>query len=368
MNVDLYDIETYFEAFILCALDRDTLEKKHFEISHRKDDTQELIKYLQSIKGQIGYNNLNFDYPVLHWIINNYKNYNQYSLPQAICDKAQELIKQEFSAIKPDDVLIPQLDLFKIWHYSNKARMTSLKYLEFTMRMDNIEDLPFGIYDKLSSDQIDKIIQYCYHDVDSTYQFYLKSLGRINLRKDLSSKYGIPLLNRPDVGIAEDLVLHSYCEQTGKDKYKVKQLKTEYDWIQGKDVILPLIEFQSEFMQEWLNKLKDTYLKRMGGFWKGEVIELYGENYQVGLGGIHIEQKSGIYKAKDDDYIAEIDCAGMYPTFICNHGMYPAHLGKEFLTLYREIREARMEAKKSGDKVMDAAGKLIGNGLFGLEI
>ncbi len=28
MNVDIYDIETYFDAFILCALDRDTLQKK----------------------------------------------------------------------------------------------------------------------------------------------------------------------------------------------------------------------------------------------------------------------------------------------------------------------------------------------------
>lgn len=365
MSVDIYDIETYNEAFILCAQDRDTLEKKHFEISWRIDDTERLIEYLNSIQGQIGFNVINFDYPVLHWILQNYKKYNQYTLPQAICEKAQEIIKQEFSSIKENEVLIPQLDLFKIWHYGNKARITSLKYLEFTMEMDNIEDLPFDIYSNLTSEMIDKIIEYCYHDVHATYTFYLKSLGRIKLRKDLSKKYGISLLNRPDVGIAEDLVLHSYCQQTGKDKQEVKKLKTEYDWIQGKNVILPLIEFKTEQMQSWLLQLKEVYLKRMGGFWKGEVISLYGEEYQIGLGGLHIEQKPGIYEISDEQYMAELDCAGMYPTFICNHGMYPAHLGKEFLTLYKEIREARLEAKKSGDKVMDAAGKLIGNGLFG---
>jgi len=365
MNVDIYDIETYFEAFILCALDRDTLEKRQFEISHRKNDIKELIKYLKEIKGQIGYNNINFDYPVIHWILNNYQKYNQYSLPQAICEKAQEVIKQEFSAVKYEDVLIPQLDLFKIWHYSNKARITSLKYLEFTMRMDNIEDLPYNIYEELTSEMIDNIIDYCHHDVWTTYQFYLKSTGRVDLRRKLSKKYNLPLMNRPDVGIAEDLVLDSYCKQTGKSKEYVKKLRSEYDWIQGKDVILPDIKFKTDQMQEWLIKLKDIYFKRMGGFWKGDVIELYNEKYQVGLGGIHVEQKPGVYKIDENSYIAEIDCAGMYPTFICNHGMYPAHLGKEFLTLYREIREDRIRAKKSGDKVMDAAGKLQGNGTFG---
>lgn len=365
MNVDIYDVETYYDAFILCAINRDSQQKKHFEISYRKDDTQELIKYLQSTDGLIGYNNLNFDYPIIHWIINNYKNYNQYSLSQAICDKAQEIIKKEFSAINPKEVLIPQLDLFKIWHYSNKARTTSLKYLEFTMRMDNIQDLPYDIYDKLSEEQIDKIIEYCYHDVEATYKFYLKSINRINLRKQLQSKYNIPLINRPDVGIAEDLVLHSYCKQTGKNKYDVKQLNTKYDWIQGKDIILPEIQFVTNPMKEWLVSLKNTYLKRIGGFWKGDTIELFNETYQVGLGGLHIEQKPGKYIRANNQFLTEWDCSGMYPTFIAKHGMYPAHLGKEFLTLYRNIRDDRMKAKASGDKVMDAAGKLMGNGIFG---
>ena len=103
----------------------------------------------------------------------------------------------------------------------------------------------------------------------------------------------------------------------------------------------------------------------MGGFWKGEIVELFGEEYQVKLGGLHIIQKPGIYEIKEDEQITERDCAGMYPTFIDHHGMYPRHLGKEFLKLYRKIRADRTEAKFNGDKVMDAAGKLQGNGIFG---
>lgn len=361
----VYDIETYKEAFIVCALQKDNLTKLEFEVSYRKNDSEKLIRHLTHVKSQIGYNNINFDYPVLHWFLNNFQNHDEYTLPQAIHEEANRVINEDYSAIKPSEVLIPQLDLFKIWHYDNKARATSLKYLEFNMRMNNIEDLPYKIDEHLDGEKIDKIIEYCHHDVYATYLFYLKSKDRISLRKKLSNKYGLFLMNRPDVGIGEDLVLDSYCKQTNQDKNTIRELRSTYDFIQAKNVIHPDIYFQTFEMQKWLYKLKQTYLKRMEGFWKGEIINLLGEEYQVGLGGIHIIQKALRFVKKDDEFLTEWDCAGMYPTFIALHGMYPAHLGKEFLTLYRQIREERMIAKKTGDKVMDAAGKLIGNGTFG---
>ncbi|MFW5889292.1 MAG: hypothetical protein ACOC3V_01900 [bacterium] len=361
----IYDIETYKKAFIVCALQKDTQKKLEFEISHRKDDIVRLMRHLLSVKGQIGYNNLDFDYPVLHWFLKNFQNYDQYSLPEAIYYEAQRIIDEDYSSINPSEVMIPQLDLFKIWHYNNGARATSLKYLEFNMRMDNIEDLPYEIDSDLTDEMIDEIIEYCHHDVYATYLFYLKSKNRISLRRKLSKKYGLSLMNKSDVGIAEELVLDSYCKLTGRDKQEVRDTKSVYDYIVAKDVILPQIKFKTKRMQTWLEKLKDTYLKAMDHDWKGEVIKLFDEEYQVGLGGLHIIQKSKRFIKANDEFLTEWDCAGMYPTFIALHGMYPDHLGKEFLTLYRQVRDDRMIAKKTGDSVMDAAGKLMGNGTFG---
>jgi len=234
------------------------------------------------------------------------------------------------------------------------------------MRSSKIESLPYKPDQDLTNQMIDKIIEYCHYDVNQTYQFYLKSSGRIKLRKDFVNKYNYPsLINRPDVGIAEDLTMKYYCELTGKNRYDVKDLRSTYNVIKGNDVILPLIKFQSPLLQEWLINLKNTTLKNNNVFWKGTILNLYGNDYQIGLGGIHIIQESLQYKAKNNEFIIESDCSGMYPTFICNHNQFPAHLGKEFLIFYKDIREKRMLAKKTGDKVMDAAGKLIGNGLFG---
>lgn len=124
--VTVYDIETYREAFIVCALNIKTQERLEFEISFRKDDTIRLLNHLKTTKTQIGYNNLAFDYPIMHWFILNYNNYNQYSLPDVICDIAQEIIQAKYSNIDPKEVLIPQIDLFKVWGYDNPAKSCSL--------------------------------------------------------------------------------------------------------------------------------------------------------------------------------------------------------------------------------------------------
>ena len=66
-----------------------------------------------------------------------------------IYDKAQSIInnqKTKFSHIIWDNQqMIPQIDLFKIHHFDNKAKSTSLKVLEFNMRSNSIEGLPFEI-------------------------------------------------------------------------------------------------------------------------------------------------------------------------------------------------------------------------------
>ncbi|MFW6226461.1 MAG: hypothetical protein ACOC3V_05860, partial [bacterium] len=305
----IYDIETYEQAFILCARQKDNGRKLEFEISRRKDDTVKLVKHLLSVKGQIGYNNLEFDYPVLHWFLKNFQNYDQNSLPKALCEEANKIIHEDNSRISPSEVMIPQLDLLKIWHYDNGARYTSLKYLEFNMRMDNIEDLPYDIHADLTDEMIDNLIKYCHHDVYATYLFYKLSLNRISLRRKLSKKYGLGLMNKSDVGIAEDLVLDSYCKLTGRDKQEVRESRTEWDFIKAKDVILSQVKFKTTNMQLWLDKLKNTYLKAKDNFWKGEIINLYDEEYQVGLGGLHIIQKPKRFVKKDNEFLTEWDCA-----------------------------------------------------------
>ena len=56
----------------------------------------------------------------------------------------------------------------------------------------------------------------------------------------------------------------------------------------------------------------------------------------------------------------------MYPFIILNQNLYPKHLGPKFLTMYKDIVERRIKAKKSGDKDTANSLKLVINSSFGL--
>lgn len=55
----------------------------------------------------------------------------------------------------------------------------------------------------------------------------------------------------------------------------------------------------------------------------------------------------------------------MYPSLILQHKFYPPHLGEAFLDVYGKIKTERMEAKHSGNKIVNETFKLALNGLSG---
>ena len=55
----------------------------------------------------------------------------------------------------------------------------------------------------------------------------------------------------------------------------------------------------------------------------------------------------------------------MYPSLIIEYGFYPPHLGKEFLEVYKGIKDERIEAKHNGNKLKNLTLKLSINGLSG---
>jgi hypothetical protein len=71
---------------------------------------------LRGIYG-VGFNNEGYDYPVLHHIINHYREYcclTASDIAQKIYKKSQEIISMEFSTIADKNKFVPQLDLFKM--------------------------------------------------------------------------------------------------------------------------------------------------------------------------------------------------------------------------------------------------------------
>jgi DNA polymerase elongation subunit (family B) len=66
------------------------------------------------------------------------------------------------------------------------------------------------------------------------------------------------------------------------------------------------------------------------------------------IGGIHSDDTSGIFIKDSSTSIIDCDIASMYPNLIINNNLYPAHLSKTFLTLYKKIIDQEWKLKKSG--------------------
>ena len=201
----MYDLETYPNCFT--GVFADPLERKIrvFEISDRKDDSERLRSYLTEVHQDgiilVGFNNLGFDSPILHkWLANEITNAKEiYQFAQQMINDAKA--GDKFSHIVPaKKQRLRQLDLYKINHYDNKAKATSLKMIEFNMRSKNIEDLPYEVGTVLTGKQIDKLIEYNTHDVLETFKFFHSPMMQeaINFRKELSEMYGVDFTNFND--------------------------------------------------------------------------------------------------------------------------------------------------------------------------
>ena len=66
----VYDLETYPNCFTCTIINTDGQEAQTFECSTRKNEIAELFTFLDKCKKNksymIGFNNLGFDYPILH--------------------------------------------------------------------------------------------------------------------------------------------------------------------------------------------------------------------------------------------------------------------------------------------------------------
>ena len=154
-NDYVYDIETYPNVFTLAVEHAEAPLQWMFEISDVRNDSREIIAFLQHLKEtnarMVGFNSLGFDYPVIHTLIRM-----GHSDANTLYQKAMAIIHGQdgdekwMHNVNPSDRFVQQIDLYKIHHFDNRARSTSLKMLEFNLRVDSIQDLPFPVGQRIA--------------------------------------------------------------------------------------------------------------------------------------------------------------------------------------------------------------------------
>jgi len=367
-----YDIETFPNVFTLKAKHTETDQKWTFEISHRRNDSALFRLWMSVLRDQgcrmVGFNNIGFDYPVIHYL-NGY----EFATVGDVYAKAMSIINAPFNArfahmVWESEWIVPQVDLYKIHHFDNVSKATSLKILEFNMRMDNIEDLPFDVGTTLTDEQINVLLEYNDHDVLATDMFYDRSEKAIKLRENLSRSLGRNMMNMSDVKIGETLLIME-MESRGiecyyRDSNNRKQKKqTIRESLTLGEVIFPYVSFERpEFdrIHKWLTGQTITETK---GVFNELKTTIEGVEYRLGTGGLHASIHGGVVQSSDSHQLVDVDVASYYPNLGIKNNLYPAHLGEEFCGAYLSLYETRRTFPKKTAE--NEAYKLALNGAFG---
>lgn len=170
-----------------------------FEISWRKNEVKELVLFLNGIDELVGFNNLEFDYPLLHFIIEN-----QHRITvEAIRHKSDQLIKTPFGQGWRNRVPwykqhVKQIDLRLIHHFDNVNKLASLKQLQFAMCLPSVEEFSIGFDRCLTKLEIDDLISYQRNDIKSTVALLNLSKEKIELRKEFETILGSNCLSFND--------------------------------------------------------------------------------------------------------------------------------------------------------------------------
>jgi hypothetical protein len=372
-NDYVFDVETYPNVFTLAVEHAEAPLHWMFEISDLRNDSRQIVEFLQFLKDtdsrMVGFNNLGFDYPVVHTLIRmGHSDANTlYQKAMAIINSQDEDGSRWMHLVKPTDQFVTQIDLFKIHHFDNRARSTSLKVLEFNMRSDSIEDLPFPVGTVLNREQIEVLKEYNKHDVAQTKAFYHHTLDMIHFREELTRKYQRDFMNHNDTKIGKDYFVMKLeeagvaCYDFGPKGRTPRQTKRPV--IHLKDAILPWIKFDDPEFTRVLNWLKAQSITETKGVFNDLTASVNNFTFVFGLGGIHGSVESEVIESDDDHVIVDLDVTSYYPNLAITNSFHPQHLGKDFVSIYKFLFEQRKSyPKKSAESAML---KLALNGVYG---
>lgn len=365
----VYDLETYPNFFLYSFYDISTKETLHFEISDRKNDFDKLRSFLLSghIKYLVGFNNIGFDYPVMHRTVIALQR--PMSL-RAMYAVVEDVIQTKYSNISPRHVKVPQIDLFKIWHYDNKNKSTSLKWLEYALRLENIQDLPYPVGSNLTDAEKDLTISYCENDLDATNQFLQKSIKHISLRKAYSKLESLDLMNSSEIHMTKQIMLKKLSRAAKIDKWELNKQKTIRREVAIKDVVFDYIKFNDPENQKALDEFNSRVWRydidtekalnsiKFTARYKNVVRE-YAE------GGLHSFGKPGIYESDDEYMLVDVDFASYYPHLTFKNGLHPEHIDRDiFNEVYEGYYHERKKYPKSDPR--NYVLKIVLNGTYGL--
>ena len=241
----------------------------------------------------------------------------------------------------------------------------SLKAIEGNLGLPIVESsIPFDIGRKLTSEELEELIQYCKYDVDSTIRLYEeRKEDYLDAKALVGEMYNVP--------IEEALGLTNAKLSARVLEAKAVTRNDERDYVIPDNIAVDKIPkiVLDFFMQIRDKSIPDTKLFGAGKGSKGMTLKLwiktaYGScPVTFAWGGIHGAKPCVTVEETETRVIRNKDVGSLYPNSMINFG-YCSRSMKD-PEAYIKLVKKRLGYKKAGDKKRANALKLVVNTVYG---
>ena len=359
----ILDLEIYRDYFLAMFKNVDTGNVRGFELYDGQDFDVATVRAILKKYRLVTFNGLNFDMPLLMLALRGADN----ALIKKGCDAIIQnnlrgwQFEQQFNVEVPKT--LDHIDLIEV-----APGTASLKIYGGRLHCAKMQDLPIEPDASISEADRELLRTYCANDLATTLDLYRKLLPQIELRERMSEQYGIDLRSKSDAQIAEAVIGRQVGQAVGRE---IKRPEVpagamfKYRFPDFLNMTTPVMAPIRRIIDASLFVVPDSGKVMMPKLLADLKIEIGAGVYRMGIGGLHSSEQSTAHLADDDHILVDRDVASYYPAIILRTELAPKHMGKSFSTVYGEIVQRRLDAKRAKDSVTADALKITINGSFG---
>jgi len=276
------------------------------------------------------------------------------------------------------------IDLFEI-----PAGIHSLKLYAARLGAKKLQELPYRPEMIITDGMRENLYTYCINDNVNTWLLFRDQEKMVNLRRDMSVKYGMNLMSLSEPQIGHKVIVASAEQKLGRrlPKVTISDLEPEFKytpaaWLgfttdEGLDIFEKVKGATFAINQKTGTVLSPKELNRQ--------ITIGERKYKFGIGGLHSVGDGGSFYSDNNHKTYQIDVRSYYPRTIIGAQLHSPQMPPEVffgengayegLVIERDVAKARLaELKLQGivdgaevdalDAIV-AGNKLSNNGFFG---
>jgi len=352
MSKYVYDIEVHPNYMLVGFMNVKTRVKRQYETFNDPFTDLQIrcMRRIIKLYDLVGFNSHSYDDPILTLMLHGTRTHQIYRKSKYIIENKIKKwnVYKEINVHK----IFDSIDLIDV-----APGQASLKLYGARLNSKKIQDLPYDPHEDVTIDEAYETKLYNVNDLFLTLDLYNKLIPMLELREQIGEKYNIDVMSKSDAQIAESI----FREELTKKGVTVKRGDTKKVKYKAPECI----QYRTEHINDIVDRIEDTTIELgengsplLPKWLKDETIQIGNTTYNIGLGGLHSQEKSLVVIPKENEILSNVDVASYYPSLIIDLKLYPEQLTKTFLKVYANIKTTRLQAKVDAkDKSLSAKAR-----------